>query len=133
MPQEIEAVLKEFEDIFPKDLPPGLPPIHNGYEFKIDLEDYTPLVYWPIYKLSLLELEEARKQIEHMLEHEFIRPAESPYGALVLFAPKKVVVYAFALTTGGSTRKMSRTDTYCLFQRKCSTGWEAPQCSARLT
>ena len=89
MPKEIEAVLKEFEDIFPKDLPPGLPPIRKGHEFKIDLEDDTPPVHLPIYKLSPLELEEARKQIEYMLEHGFIRPSESPYGAPVLFAPKK--------------------------------------------
>ena len=89
LPKEIEAVLKEFEDIFPKDLPPGLPPIRKGHEFKIDLEDDTPPVHRPIYKLSLLELEEARKQIEYMLEHGFIRPSESPYGTPVLFAPKK--------------------------------------------
>ena len=89
LPKEIEAVLKAFEEIFPKDLPLGLPPIHKGHEFKIDLEDDTPPVHRPIYKLSPLELEEARKQIEYMLEHGFIRPSESPYGVPVLFAPKK--------------------------------------------
>ena len=40
--QEIEAVLEEFEDMFPQDLPPGLPPIRMVHEFKIDLEDDTP-------------------------------------------------------------------------------------------
>ena len=39
--------------------------------------------------MSPLELEEARKQIESMLEHGFVRPSDSPYGALVLFVPKK--------------------------------------------
>ena len=38
---------------------------------------------------SLLELEEAKKQIQLMLKHGFIRPSDSPYGALVLFVPKK--------------------------------------------
>lgn len=89
MPQEIETVLKEFKDIFSKDLLLGLPPICMGHEFKIDLKDDTPPIHWPIYKLSPLELEEGRKQIESMLEHSFIRPSESPYGTLVLFAPKK--------------------------------------------
>ena len=42
-----------------------------------------------IYKLSPLELDEAKRQIEYMLEHGFIRPPESPWGAPVLFAPKK--------------------------------------------
>ena len=42
LPQEIEVALKEFEGIFPKDLPLGLPPICMGHEFKIELEDETP-------------------------------------------------------------------------------------------
>ena len=39
--------------------------------------------------MSLLELDEAKKQIESMLEHGFVRPLDSPYGAPVLFVPKK--------------------------------------------
>ena len=39
--------------------------------------------------MSPLELEEAKNQIESMLEHGFVRPSDSPYGALVLFIPKK--------------------------------------------
>ena len=89
MPKCIKVVLKEYRDIFPQDLPQGLPPVKMGYEFKIDLEDDTPLVHKPLYKLIPLKLEEAHKQIQYMLEHGFIRPLDSPYGAPVLFAPKK--------------------------------------------
>ena len=89
MPEEIKAVLQEYKDIFPTDLPPGLPPVRMGHEFKIELEDDTPPIHRPIYKLSPLELEEAKKQIQYMLEHGYIRPSISPYGAPVLFAPKK--------------------------------------------
>ena len=39
--------------------------------------------------MSPLELEEANKQIESMLEHGVIQPSDSPYGAPVLFVPKK--------------------------------------------
>ena len=60
-----------------------------GHEFKIDLEDETPPIHRPLYKLSPLELTEAKNQIQEMLEHEFIRPSDSPYGAPVLFIPKK--------------------------------------------
>ena len=60
-----------------------------GHEFRIDLEDDTPPVHRPLYKLSPLELKKAHKQIQYMLEHGFTRPSDSPYGALVLFAPKK--------------------------------------------
>ena len=80
---------EEYADIFPKYLPKGLPSKRLGHEFKIDLEPDTKLVHRPIYKLSPLELHEAKKQIEYMLKHGFIRPSESPWGAPVLFAPKK--------------------------------------------
>ena len=61
MPEEIKAVLQEYKDIFPTDLPPGLPPVRMGHEFKIELKDDTPPIHRPIYKLSPLELEEAKK------------------------------------------------------------------------
>ena len=85
----IRAVLEEFDDVFPQGLPLGLPPVRQGHEFKIDLEDNVPPVYRPLYKMSPLELEEAKKQIESMLEHGFVRPSDSPYGAPTLFVPKK--------------------------------------------
>ena len=75
--------------MFPQDLPLGLPPGRKGHEFKIDLEDEVPPAHRPLYKMSPLELEEAKKQIESMLEHGFIRPSDSPYGTLVLLVPKK--------------------------------------------
>ena len=89
LPSHIHAVLEEFDDIFHQDLPLGLPPMHQGHEFKMDLEDNVPPVHRPLYKMSPLELEEAKKQIESMLEHGFVRPSDSPYGAPVLFVPKK--------------------------------------------
>ena len=61
MPEQINAVLQDCKDIFPMDLPPGLPPIQMGHEFKIQLEDDTPPIHRPIYKLRSLELEEAKK------------------------------------------------------------------------
>ncbi len=60
-----------------------------GHEFKVELEDETPPVHRPMYKLIPLELEEAKKQIDYMLEHGYIRTSKSPYGAPILFAPKK--------------------------------------------
>ena len=42
MPDGVKAVLEEYEDIFPQELPSGLPPIRMRHEFRIDLEDDTP-------------------------------------------------------------------------------------------
>ena len=72
LPADIQTVLQDFDDIFPDDLPPGLPPKRQGHEFKIELEDNVPPVHRPLYKLSLMELEEAKKQIQYMLQHRFI-------------------------------------------------------------
>ena len=72
LPKSIKAILLDYKDIFPTDLPPRLPPVRMGHEFKIELEDNTPPIHRPIYKLSPLELEEARKQIQYMLEHGYI-------------------------------------------------------------
>ena len=48
-----------------------------------------PPVHRTLYKMSPLEIKEAKKQIESMLEHSFIRPLDAPYSAPVLFVPKK--------------------------------------------
>ena len=37
LPTEIRAVLNDYEGVFPKNLPPGLPPICKEHEFKIEL------------------------------------------------------------------------------------------------
>ena len=42
LPSQIRAVLEEFDDVFPQDLPLGLPPVRQGHEFKIDSEDDVP-------------------------------------------------------------------------------------------
>ena len=93
--------LRLFDDVFPQVLPLGLPLLREGHEFKIDLKDEVPLVHRPLYKMSLLELEEAKEKIEGMLEHSFIRPSDYPYSAPVLFIPKKDGSLRFALTTVG--------------------------------
>ena len=89
IPESIEAVLSKFKGVFPVDLPAGQPPVRLGHEFKIDLQDDTHPVHRPIYKLNPMKLVEAKRQIEYMLDHGFIRPSQYPYGAPVLFAPKK--------------------------------------------
>ena len=61
MLEEIKAVPQEYKDIFPTDLPQGLPLVRMGHDFKIELEDDTLPICRPIYKLSPLELEEAKK------------------------------------------------------------------------
>ena len=56
LPDSIRTVLEEYDDVFPQDLPQGLPPIRQGHEFRIDLEDDVPPIHRPLYKMSPLEL-----------------------------------------------------------------------------
>ena len=56
LPSPICAVLEEFDDGFPQDLPLGLPPVRGGHEFKIDLENEVPPVHRLLHKMSPLKL-----------------------------------------------------------------------------
>ena len=101
LPSAIWEVLETYSDVFPSELPKGVPPVRMGHEFKIDLEDETPPIHRPLYKLSPLELTEAKNQIQEMLEHEFIRPSDFPYGAPCYSYPRKMAAFGFALITIG--------------------------------
>ena len=72
-----------------------------GHEFKIDLEDETPPIHRPLYKLSPFELTEAKNEIQEMLEHEFIRPSDSPYGTPCYLYPRKMATFGFVLISIG--------------------------------
>ena len=74
-------------NIFEK-LPKGLPP-KRSVDHHIELEPGSKPPYLPIYHMSPLELEELKRQLTDLLEMGFIRPSQSPYGAPVLFVPKK--------------------------------------------
>ena len=89
LPEEIIAILDEYKDVFAKDLPPGVPPIRQGHEFHIELEPGAQPVSRPLYKLSPLELEEVKHQLDYLLKQGYARPSESPWGAPIIFAPKK--------------------------------------------
>lgn len=41
------------------------------------------------YRLSAAELRELKKQLDELLSKGYVRPSDSPYGAPVLFVPKK--------------------------------------------
>ncbi|GKE53261.1 reverse transcriptase domain-containing protein, partial [Tanacetum coccineum] len=83
----IIRVVREFLEVFPKDLP-GLPPVRQ-VEFQIDLiPGATPVVQAP-YRLAPLEMQELCDQLQELADRGFIRPSTSPWGAPVLFVKKK--------------------------------------------
>ena len=80
-------LVREFPDVFPKDLP-GLPP-KREIEFEITLIPSTTPISIPPYRLASVELEELKKQLEELTKKGFIRSSTSPWGAPVLFVKKK--------------------------------------------
>ena len=58
--------MHEFEDVFPDEVP-GLPP-NREVEFSIDLVPGTGPVSMALYRMTLTELVELKKQIEELME-----------------------------------------------------------------
>ncbi|XP_052734099.1 uncharacterized protein LOC128196647 [Vigna angularis] len=84
---EERMVLDEFPDVFPEEIP-GLPPTRE-VEFTIDLVTTAAPISVQPYRMAPAELVELKKQIEELMEKQFIRPSVSPWGALVLLVKKK--------------------------------------------
>ena len=82
-----KGLLNEFSDVFPEDQP-GLPP-ERQVSMEIDLVDDAKPAAKPAFRLSPAEMDELKTQLSLLLEKGLIRPSVSPWGAPVLFAPKK--------------------------------------------
>jgi hypothetical protein len=57
----------------------------------IELKPGTTPIYKTPYRMATLELAELMEHIKKLLEKGFIRPSSSPWGAPVIFIPKKDV------------------------------------------
>ena len=67
---------------------PGLPP-HRDVDFGIELhQGISPISMTP-HRMTPVELQELRVQLQGLLDKGFIKPSTSPWGAPVLFAKKK--------------------------------------------
>src|SRR5947209_13667733 len=81
-------IKEEFSDVFLDGLPPGLPP-ERKVVHEIPLYPDSPSQFRGIFRLSQMELQELRKQLDDLLRDGKISPSTSPYGAPVLFVKKK--------------------------------------------
>ena len=79
-------VVCEFPDVLPKDLP-GLPP-DREVEFSIELEPGTAAISRCPYRMAPRELAEMKKQLEELMEKDFICPSSSPWGCPAIFVKK---------------------------------------------
>ena len=85
---KLEKIIQEYRDVFPEQLPKGIPPA-RVVEHSIPIEPGSKPSYRPPYRLGPAEQDELEEQIKDLLAQGFIQPSCSPYGAPVLFVPKK--------------------------------------------
>ena len=98
MLEEIKAILQEYKDIFPTDLPPGLTLVRMGHEFKIELDDDTPPIHRPIYNLSPLE------QRHRFSTYSSTATSDRPYHPMehrCCLHRRRMAVFNFVSTTAG--------------------------------
>ena len=72
LPLVLSSLLQEFKDVFPDELPPGLPPL-RGIEHRIDLIPGAPLPNKAPYRVNLDETKEIQRQVQHFMENGYVR------------------------------------------------------------
>jgi len=88
IPPVVANLLQEFEDIFPADIPPGLPPM-RGIEHQIDLIPGATLPNRAAYRTNPDETKEIQRQVQELLDRGYVRKSLSPCAVPVLLVPKK--------------------------------------------
>ncbi|XP_074297562.1 uncharacterized protein LOC141628302 [Silene latifolia] len=84
----VEKLLTEFSDVFPDELPAGLPPV-RGIEHQIDLIPGSSLPNKAAYRCNPKETKELQKQIDELMARGYVRESISPCVVPVLLVPKK--------------------------------------------
>ena len=88
MPPSVVSILQEFEDVFPKEVPNGLPPI-RGIEHQIDFVPGAAIPNRPAYRANPEESKELQRQVEELMEKGYVRESMSPCAVPVILVPKK--------------------------------------------
>ena len=84
----LKDLLREYEDVFPNELPNELPPI-RGIEHPIDFILGAELPNKPAYRCDPEASKELQRQISELIEKGLVRESMSPCAVPALLVPKK--------------------------------------------
>ena len=84
---EVQALSAEYSDLYPAELPPGLPPPRSA-DHRIDFLPNSRIPAPRMYRLAPKEDAELQKLLHYLLERGYIKEVTSPFGSGILFVPK---------------------------------------------
>eukprot|EP00171_Calliarthron_tuberculosum_P016938 IDg16938t1 len=80
----LQSILGDYDDIFRKNLPLGLPP-KRSVDHEIIIDPDCKIPHRGLYQLSPNELHATREYIVDLMNQKVIRPSKSPFGAPLFF------------------------------------------------
>ncbi|XP_074297308.1 uncharacterized protein LOC141628014 [Silene latifolia] len=86
--ETVQMLLNEFGDVFPEELPLGLPP-KRGIEHQIDLIPGATLPNKPAYRCNPEEAKELQRQVQELIDRGYVQESLSPCAVPALLVPKK--------------------------------------------
>jgi hypothetical protein len=88
LPSIVFDALQEYDDVFPDEVPLGLPP-KRGIEHQIDLVSSASLPNRVAYRTNPEETKEIQQQVEELVKKWYVQESLSPCVVRVLLVPKK--------------------------------------------
>jgi hypothetical protein len=88
IPNVVKVHLQEFEEVFPEEIPSGLPPIRE-IEHQIDFVPGASMPNRPAYRSNPEKSKELQRQVEELMSKGYIRESMSPCVVLMLLVPIK--------------------------------------------
>ena len=100
LPSSIVSLLHEFVDVFPEEIPKGLPPI-QAIEHQIDFVHGATISNRLTYRSNPKETKELQKQVSELMEKGYVRESLSPCAVPMILVHNIMVKIRGMLGGGG--------------------------------